>query len=205
MDKPEELSVNRSHSGEDTASSLLDGLRNDDANAWARLVDLWTPLIYGQCRRRGLKPNDADDTTQNVLVRVYGGLSGFERDGAGKRFRYWIMAILRNEIAEFCRRGSKHPAAVGGSDYNNILNNISDVDEESQGDWCHPAKIVARALDVIKGDFKEMNWNAFQLVVFKHVSNQEAGERLGMTTNAVRQATFRIRQRLETELEGMLD
>ncbi len=189
---------------ESTATSLLEGLRHNDSDAWARLVDLWTPLIWGYCRRRGFTQQDAEEITQEVLTRIYKGLSGFERDGAGKRFRFWVMAIVRNEIADFCRRRNGSPAPVGGSDYRGILESIPESDETADSEQFELVKIVARVLEVIRADFQEKNWQAFELVEFRKLSNQEAGEQVGLTANAVRQATYRIRRRIQEELAGTL-
>lgn len=190
---------------EPTPVSLLDALRKEDAVAWGRLVELWTPLLYHYCERRGFSSHDSDDISQSVMLRVYKGLPGFHRDGAGKRFRFWITKILRNEIADFCTQKADRPAPVGGSDYQTIVNNLPEIDFESESDSITPGQIMARALEVIKGDFQEKNWQAFELVEFKKLTNQEAAEQLGMSANAVRQATFRIRQRIKEELDGMLD
>ena len=173
MPESERASANDDSNTQDaTASSLLAGLRNQEDSAWCRLVEMWTPLIYGHCRRRGFVSEDADDITQCVFVRVYSGLPGFERDGLGKRFRYWIMAITRNEIADFCRRNSNAPRATGGSDCRVILENLPALSDESSGDWCQPAQLLSRALDVIQADFQPKNWQAFELVEFEKLSNQ---------------------------------
>jgi RNA polymerase sigma-70 factor (ECF subfamily) len=45
-----------------TSSSLLDRLRRPaDAEAWARFVELYTPLLYRWARRLGLQDADAAD------------------------------------------------------------------------------------------------------------------------------------------------
>ena len=190
---------------EATPLSLLEGMRNQDEAAWERLVEIWTPLILRYCLRRRFSADDADDITQNTLVRIYSGLPGFHRDGAGKKLRYWIMAILRNEIATFCRKNSDQPRAAGGSDCQSILENLPDFEDPSSVDWCAPAQLLCRALEVIQSRIQPKNWEAFQLVEFQRLSNKEAGQKLGMTDDAVRQATSRIRKRLKAELQGMLD
>lgn len=199
------MSAHADSLGDETPFSLLDGLRDEREDAWRRFVELWAPLIYASCRRRGFSPDDADDISQSVLVRVYKGVSGFQRDGVGKRFRFWISGILRNEIADFCRHRAKLPPAAGGSDYQMILNAVSVAEEESESDCFSAAKLMSRTLELIRQDFQEKNWRAFELVEFEKLSNQEAGDKLGMSANSVRQATFRIRKRLREELEGLLD
>jgi len=191
--------------GEDTPLSLLDGLRQEREDAWARFVEVWAPLIYASCRRRGFSPVDAEDISQSVLVRVYLGVGSFQRDGVGNRLRFWIAGILRNEVAEFCRQRARQPLLTGGSDYQFILNNLSVPESDSDDDCFSPARLMARVLTVIRQDFQEKNWHAFELVEFERLSNEETGAKLGMSANAVRQATFRIRKRLREELKDLLD
>src|SRR5262245_39503669 len=52
-----------------TPPSLLEKLRSpDDAEAWARFVRLYTPLLWRWLTRRGATPADAADVTQDVFV-----------------------------------------------------------------------------------------------------------------------------------------
>lgn len=187
----------------DTPLSLLEGLREENDAAWARLVDLWVPLLHGACRARGFKDSDADDITQGVIVRVYKGLSTFERDGIENRFRFWIMQIFRNEVADFVSKNANRPQAAGGTDQQILLQNAASNQSESDSDWFHPAKIMARLLELVKADFNEKNWQAFELITFENWSVDQVAEKLGMTANAVRQATYRIRRRVEEEGRGM--
>lgn len=191
--------VSDSEINEDTPVSLLHGLREQDDDAWTRLVDMWTPLLFGFCRSKGFSSVDADDIVQAVMIRVYRGLPKFCRDGKGKRFRFWILTILRNEIADFYKRKANGIGAVGGSDNQIHLGNLADSLKESDSDWFSPARIMTRLLDVIRHDFSEQNWRAFELVHLENHSNKEAAEKLGIKENAVRQATHRIRKRIAEE------
>lgn len=183
--------------------SLLDGLREENAEAWSRLVDLWTPLLFGFCRSRGFSKEDADDIVQAVMIRVYKGLPKFCRDGKGKRFRFWIMKILRNEVADSYKRRTNGATAVGGSENQMHLGNVAEPIDESESDWFSPARIISRLLDVIKSDFSEQNWRAFELVHLENHTNKEVAEMLGINENTVRQATFRIRKRITEEEKAM--
>ncbi len=161
-------------------------------------------MIYASCRKRGFDSTDSEDISQTVLVRVHKGMSGFQRDGVGKRFRFWIAGILRNEIAEFCRQRAKRPIASGGRDSQVVLSAIPAPDEDSHDDLFSPAKLMSRTLQLIRQDFRESTWRAFELVEIEKLSHSEAGEKLGMSANTVRQANFRIRKRIREEIEGFL-
>lgn len=190
-----------------TQVSLLEGIRNQDPQAWQRLVELWTPFVYRYCRKRGLSAQDTEDVTQTILVRVFQGLSSFRRDGRGQRLRYWIAAIMRNELAEHFRRVKRAPIASGGSDHQKWMDQQFEAEDASvDGDsWCEPAQVLARALSSLRVTVQPNVWKAFELVEFRKLTAKEAASQLNMTEVGVRQAAFRIRQRLKIELDGMLD
>src|SRR4051794_39092846 len=61
--------LGKSKDMEQTSASLLERLRRpDEQAAWARFVELYTPLLFSWARRRGLQHQDADDLIQEVLV-----------------------------------------------------------------------------------------------------------------------------------------
>jgi RNA polymerase sigma-70 factor (ECF subfamily) len=191
--------------GEATPVSLIEGMRRADPEAWFRLTELWTPLIYARCRRSGLNAEDAEDVSQNVLVRVYAGLAGFQRNGVTNRFRFWISTITRNLLADFWKARKARPLAEGGSDARQFIENHAAPGESPDDPLFQPAQLVAQALRIVQRDVATSSWQAFQLVQYQHLTHREASEKLKMTEGAVRVANHRIRERLRAELEGMLD
>ncbi len=191
---------------ETTASSLLDGIRKGVPRAWERMVDIWAPLLQGYCRNRGFAPEVADDIAQNVMLRVYRGIHQFERNGRERRLRYWIAAITRNEIVDFCRRNSAHPVAIGGSEHQLQLNALRSVDDSSTDEPVfQPAIILARTLQVVEQDFEPHVWRAFELFKRDGLTAREVAKVLGMTENSVRQAALRVCRRLRAEMADLLD
>jgi RNA polymerase sigma-70 factor (ECF subfamily) len=191
---------------ESTQPSLLEGMRSGDPVAWERLVDIWTPLVYDYCRRRGFGASEAEDITQNVMLRIYRGVHRFQRDGHSKRLRYWVMAILRNEVAEFCRNNQAATAGNGGSELQEMLVGLADpnTDGASDDDVCPPAMILARTLSVIRTDFEPHVWQAFELFKIQGLSARETAAQVEMTENGVRQAALRVCRRVKTEMADLL-
>ena len=58
------------------------------------------------------------------------------------------------------------------------------------------------ALDAVRGSFDERTWQCFWLVVMEGNSAVEVAKQLGMRPAAVRQAKYRVTQRLRRDLEG---
>lgn len=198
-------SPNADASDDATPHSLIDGMRNEDPQAWCRLAQIWTPLIYTRCRRHGLNPEDAEDVTQNVLIRIFAGFSKFHRDGSKHRFRFWIATITRNALADFFKLRKSHPVAAGGSDARQVMESQPDPAAQDDSDWCGPPQVVAQAMRIVERDVAANSWRAFQLVQFKNLTPRQTAEQLGISEGAVRVANHRIRERLRTELQGMLE
>jgi RNA polymerase sigma-70 factor (ECF subfamily) len=185
-----------------THSSLLQGMRDGTPEAWERIVDIWTPILHDYCRNRGFSTTSSEDITQNVMLRVYRGIHRFQRDGKGKRFRFWMMTIVRNEIAEYCSRNTGCGIAMGGSSHQAQLAELTAFDgDEFDEDWCTPAVILTRVLDLIRSDFEPHVWRAFELFKCKRLSARETAIQLKMTENAVRQASHRVCRRIKEEMD----
>src|SRR5579864_458583 len=83
----------------ETRPSLLLQLRDPaDLAAWRSFVGVYGPLVYGLCRRGGLRHEDAEDVTQEVFGRVAKAIRSFEYQPEVGRFRSWLGTLVRNEV-----------------------------------------------------------------------------------------------------------
>ncbi len=83
-----------------TSESLLIRLRDaQDTLAWELFVELYTPLVYRYCRRRGLQDSDAQDVTQDVLVRFSRAVRSFQYDPSKGHFRSWLGTMTHHIIS----------------------------------------------------------------------------------------------------------
>ncbi len=79
---------------EQTSPTLLGRIAKDpkDEVAWATFVDCYGPKINHGCRQRGLQQADAEDVTQNVLLRLARVLKTFNYEPS-KKFRGWLRQV----------------------------------------------------------------------------------------------------------------
>lgn len=192
-----------------TSLSLLNRVRRNDVDAWCRLTELYSPVVYSWCRRAGLQDNDASDAVQEVFRIVFQRLAQFrgaERDGGS--FRGWLWTISRNQVRLNFRNRGKQPQAFGGSDAQMLFSEQADGSRSVGDDEPDVAntrrRILHRALDLVKGDFNTVTWQAFSRVTLQDHSIQDVARDLKLTENAVRQAKFRVLRRLREELDGGL-
>ena len=176
-----------------------------------RLSELYSPVVYGWCRRAGVQNDDAADAVQDVFRAVFQGVAEFRGAEAGESvgsFRGWLWAISRNQIRLFFRRRGKVPQAIGGTDaqvrFAEHADGWQELDESEPDAAVTRRRLLHRALDLVKGDFNEVTWQVFSRVTLQEHSIQDVAAEFGLTENAVRQAKFRVLRRLREELDGGL-
>jgi RNA polymerase sigma-70 factor (ECF subfamily) len=80
-----------------TSLTLLGRLRRDPKNqaAWSDLVARYGPRIRQWYRRWRLQESDAQDVTQDALLKLYLLMARFVYDPSGS-FRGWLKTLLHH-------------------------------------------------------------------------------------------------------------
>jgi RNA polymerase sigma-70 factor (ECF subfamily) len=187
---------------EQTPASLLERLRHaDEAGAWERFVELYTPFLYHCARRLGLRSEDAADLVQDVFAVLVRKLPEFTYD-RDKSFRSWLRTVVLNKWRENYRRRVPQPAEAPGPLPDDLAgSDPNDAFTEAE----YRQYLMARALKIMQAQFQPTTWKA----CWEHtVSGRPAAEvaaELGISEGAVYVAKHRVLRRLRQELEGLLD
>ena len=188
----------------DTSLSLLRRVRLHDPDAWDRFACLYTPLVYAWTRRHGLQEHDAADVVQEVFQTVARKIGDYGRDGEAGRSRGWLWVVTRNQAFLLFRQKQKHPEAAGGTDANVRMQALPDWEEvQDEASTANDDQyLLQRAVTLIRTDFADSTWQAFERTVLNGEPAVDVAASLDMSSNAVRQAKFRVLQRLREELQG---
>lgn len=73
-----------------------------DSSAWQQLVVAQHRRVYGICYRFTGSPTDAEDLTQDVFLKVYKNLPGFDPEKGA--FTTWLTTLTRNMLVDHFRR-----------------------------------------------------------------------------------------------------
>jgi RNA polymerase sigma-70 factor (ECF subfamily) len=190
-----------------TSLSLIERVRQHQAEAWTRFTQLYGPLVYRWTRRAELQHADIVDVVQEVFRAVAVSIDRYDRD-LGTGFRGWLWGITRNKLRDFQRRQAGHPAALGGTDALQRLAAVADgaLEEDEEPDPETSERLLLhRALDLIRSDVEPHTWQAFWRLAVEGHAVAEISRDLGMTDKAVRQAKYRLLRRLRIELDGQFD
>jgi RNA polymerase sigma-70 factor (ECF subfamily) len=186
---------------EQTPPSLLERLRQPaNQAAWAKFVDLYTPLLCCWSRRLGVPRQEVPDLVQDVLLLLLRKLPTFTYD-PHQRFRGWLWTVLRNRCHDWRRKqvadgrvqtSQPLPAECAAPDGALAL-------EEAE----YRNQLVGRALQLMRTDFQAATWKAFWECRVNRRPAGEVAQELGMSIEAVYAASSRILRRLRHELAGL--
>lgn len=189
----------RPSSSEATPPSLLVRIRDHkDSSAWESFCDVYSPLLYDYCRKRGLQASDSADVVQEALLRVAKGILKFEYDPRRGRFRDWLYKIVYREICRLSdRRKSVRPIEGVESD--------AMFDQASQWNEHFHDHILKTALERIKPRFEAETWEAFVRVWLESKPAQEVARQLNRSLDFVYLSKSRVIKRLRLEVEQLAD
>ena len=189
----------RRSSSQTTPPSLLDRIRDhDDSRAWETFCDVYSPMLYDFCRKRGFQADDAADVVQESLLRVAKGILKFDYDPIRGRFRDWLYTIVRNEIRRMAVRRKKSYGFAATDD---------ELAAKEDREWNEHFydHILKSALDRIRPRFESDTWEAFICVWLNHQPANEVAKQLERTLNFVYLSKSRVIKRLRLEVEQLAD
>lgn len=94
-----------------------------DAAAWEEIVHAYDRRIYNICYRFSGSPDDAEDLTQEVFIKLYRTLSTWDQSKGA--FATWLTSITRNLLVDHFRRTKQERAT-------DSLDTPAGGDEEAQ-------------------------------------------------------------------------
>jgi RNA polymerase sigma-70 factor (ECF subfamily) len=185
-----------------TSSGLLERIKAGQSEAWERLVELYTPLIYQWCRHCSLQAEDAADIVQEVFAAVASGIEEFHRDRTGDSFRGWLWTITRNKILDLARRERGEPQAL--VEMAQIAADAQEPSSTTLGGG-YQGRLPRRAVELVRAAVEPRTWDAFWLVTAESRDPAAVAQELGLPVKAIYDAVYRVRRRLRDEVQGLVD
>lgn len=192
----------------ETSTSLLDRVRNrGDEASWQTLVEIYTPLIRGWLHRNSGLDQDAEDVIQEVLTVVVRRIVEFQREPRVGAFRAWLRSITVNCLRDSWKARKRRPSAEADRQVEELLQQLADPTSGLSHVWEeeHDRHVTQRLLELIRGEFTEKTWLAFQRFALADEPAESVAADLGMTVNAVFIAKSRVLAALRREGAGLLD
>lgn len=167
-------------------NDLCHRLATDLDESFPELVDSMRHDLYSGLRR--LHPGDAEDLTQETLIRAYRALRQYEPERIRQlNLRGWVWTIALNLGRNHARDRARRPRPVELEDRH------TSFDPESPDEAAWRRRLAA------------LNLHQRRAVVLRHVvgmSYAEIAQALGRPQGTIKADVHRGLERLRTELEG---
>ncbi len=109
---------------ESTDSDLIEQAKHGSREALEKLVLRHQSWIYNIAVRMVFRPEDAEEVTQEVLIKAITRLSTFQGDS---QFRTWLYRIAANHVLNMRRRGGEIESQTFSS-FADAINNTRDLE-----------------------------------------------------------------------------
>ncbi len=149
-----------------TRATLLERLRDgENALAWDEFFACYWPTIYGFARHRGCSEHTAEEIVQDVMLKVFQQRDVYQYDPDRGRFRDWLAAVIRNQVAEYRRRPANRLRAVGGEANVDVLEQVGE-EQEPDAAWeeAFENSLLLALLDAVRRETNARSYLAFELV-----------------------------------------
>jgi RNA polymerase sigma-70 factor (ECF subfamily) len=170
----------------------------------------WYPL-YAYLRRAGQSPADAQDAVQSFFAHLLQSQCLARVQPARGKFRSFLLAALRNFLADEKRRQNAHkrggdvaliPLETDTAEERYRIEPVDRRDPEKLFERRWAITVLERVLDRLKAEAADARakerfaqLQPFLLADDASPSYAEVARRLGMTEGAVKMAVLRLRQR----------
>jgi RNA polymerase sigma-70 factor (ECF subfamily) len=185
-----------------TSETLLGRLRSDptDQAAWDAFVERYGGRIYAWCRHWGCQDADAEDTTQEVLRKLFRELKRFQYDRR-QSFRSWLKAITRTAFVDGLRKHQRQPQGSGDTEVAARLESVeAQTDLLTRLNAEFDLELLERAEVDVRGRVHEATWLAYELTDRRGQSSAEAAKELNLRVAIVDVYRSRVRSSLKEAL-----
>jgi RNA polymerase sigma-70 factor (ECF subfamily) len=187
-----------------TSPTLLDRVRSPaDQEAWKEFVDRYGRRIYGWCRQWGLQEVDAEDVTQDVLLRLATKMRSFAYDPS-RSFRGWLRTLTHHAWSDFLQHRKRLGAGSGDSAVVEALTQLEARDDLTcRLDEEFTRAILEEASARVRLRVRPHTWEAFRLTALEGTAAAEVAARLGMRVATVFVARSKVQKMLHDEVRKL--
>jgi len=178
-----------------TTSTILSRLVDyRDQSVWERFDGRFRPAVVRFARKLGLPESDAEDVAQEALLTFAEAYRVGKYQAGRGRLSSWLFGIAYRTAANARR------ALARRKDLQNSTEFWCELPEEREAERIWDAQWQAAALEnaerQVRNEVTESTFRAYRSVVREGLTPAEAGERLGLSRDAVYIAKHRVLKRL---------
>jgi RNA polymerase sigma factor (sigma-70 family) len=186
-----------------TRCTLLALLRQNpsDQAGWDEFVERYGRHIYRWCRQWNLQDADAEDVTQDILVKLTHKLRAFAYDPS-RSFRGWLKTITHHAWRDFAdSRRHALPAGGNSNDSQSLMLTIEAREDLTQKlEEAFDLELLEAAKTRVRLRVAPHTWEAFQLTALDGLPVAEVADRVRLQVAMVYVAKSKVQKMLQEEI-----
>jgi RNA polymerase sigma-70 factor (ECF subfamily) len=187
-----------------THATLVARLRLDptDQAAWDVFVERYGRHIYRWCRQWKLQDADAEDVTQEILVKLAQKLRAFTYDPS-RSFRGWLKTLAHHAWRDFADSPRRAEAAGDGQAWElmQTLEAREDLVQRLQEGFDH--ELLEAAKLRVRQRVAPHTWEAFRLLALEGLPAAEVAAAVQMQVAMVYVAKSKVQKMLQEEIQKL--
>jgi RNA polymerase sigma-70 factor (ECF subfamily) len=185
-----------------TRVTLLTQLRQDptDQAGWDEFVERYGRHIYRWCRQWKLQDADAEDVTQDILMKLTQKLPAFAYDPS-RSFRSWLKTVAHHTWRNF-EDGRRHPQpAAGDSRARELILTLEARDDLARKlEEAFDLELLEAAKERVRLRVAPHTWEAFRLTALEGLPVAEVAARVHLQVAMVYVAKSKVQKMLQEEI-----
>jgi RNA polymerase sigma factor (sigma-70 family) len=184
-----------------TRVTLLTQLRQDpsDQAGWDEFVERYGRHIYRWCRQWKLQDADAEDVTQDILVKLTLKLRAFEYDPS-RSFRGWLKTVAHHAWRDFDDSRRRAQPAGDSQVQELILTLEAREDLARKLEEAFDLELLEAAKVRVRLRVATHTWEAFRLMALEGLPVTEAAARVHLQVAMVYVAKSKVQKMLQEEI-----
>lgn len=180
---------------------LIEGLCAEKAWAIRRLCQLYRGRILSVVRPRVRDEWDAEEVTQDTLLKVIDKIETFRGDSA---LWSWMYRIAVNEARMKTRRYKRHPVPVESETLRALREENADGEAAAGPDAYLASKEVLAEVEAYLEECTDKNTVVYLELEWRDRDRQALADELGLTRGALKTRLHRVRVGLREHVEERL-
>jgi RNA polymerase sigma-70 factor (ECF subfamily) len=185
-----------------TRATLLAQLRQDpsDQAGWEEFVERYGRHIYRWCRQWKLQDADAEDVTQDILVKLTQKLRTFAYDPS-RSFRGWLKTVAHHTWRDFAESRWRARRAGDTSQVQELmLTLVAREDLAQKLEEAFDLELLEAAEVRVRLRVAPRTWEAFRLMAFEGLPVAEVAARVQLQVAMVYVAKSKVQKMLQEEI-----
>ncbi len=178
-----------------TRLTLVDRARDpDDSQAWDEFTDYYAGFIRMVLMQLQAPPDDLEDLSQIILVKLWKNLSTVELGRDHARFRTWLGTVIRNTVYTHCSQAASRKRRETNAAVANVV--PPDIEDIIESEW--RKHIIALVIERLNTSFSGKAMDVFMMTL-DGKSVADIASALELTKDSVYVLRNRVQSRFRKE------